>query len=147
MRKQIKLNKQRTIRKFRVSNAVKENSTRPRLTVFRTARHFYAQIIDDEAHKTLASANSLDKEFQALGIYSGNCTASAELGKMIAKHALAAGVTKVALDRNGHKYHGRIKAFADAARDAGLDIGGKGSVKEEAVSEPKPAKKEKKEKK
>lgn len=130
-----------------MSNAVKENSTRPRLTVFRTAKHFYAQIIDDENHKTLACANTLDKEFKAKGIYGGNCAACVELGKMIAQRAIAAGVEKVALDRNGHKYHGRIKAFADSARDAGLDIGAKGEEAPKAAPADKPAKKEKKEKK
>jgi len=124
--KKQKLNKQRTTRKFRVTNAVKRYSSRARLSVFRSAKHIYAQVIDDTARKTLASASTMGKAFKEMGLYGGNCQAAAVIGKMIAERALAAGVDRVAYDRGSHKYHGRLKALADAARDAGLNIGAKG---------------------
>lgn len=126
MKKQIKLNKSRITRKFRVSNAIKRYSTRPRLIVFRSHKHISAQVIDDLKGLTLASASSLDKNMKVEVGYGGNCDAAAKIGTAIAKKALAAGVKQVAFDRRGFKYHGRVKALADAARDAGLDIGGKG---------------------
>ncbi len=117
------------MRSYRVSNAVKKNSTRPRLTVFRSARHFYAQIIDDEQRRTIVSVGSMDKDMREQGVHGGNCEGAAVLGKALAEKAVAAGVKQVAFDRNGFKYHGRVKTFADAARDAGLDIGPKGEEK------------------
>jgi large subunit ribosomal protein L18 len=126
VRKQLRLNKQRVTRKFRVSNAVKKNSTRPRLCVFRSARHISCQVVDDLAGKTLASASTYEKDFRESNPNGGNVAAAEIVGKMIGERALAAGVTAVAFDRKGYKYHGRVKALADAARDAGLDIGGKG---------------------
>lgn len=149
MRKQKRLNKQRDIRKFRVTNAVKKHSTRARLSVFRTARHIYAQLIDDNVHKTIVSAGTMDKAYKELGKTGGNCEAAAIIGKMVAEKAVAAGVTEAAFDRSGHKYHGRVKALADAARDAGLDLGAKPEVVEKPAAPEKPAKpaKAKKEKK
>ncbi|MCF0233511.1 MAG: 50S ribosomal protein L18 [Thermoguttaceae bacterium] len=126
MRKQLRLNKQRRSRKFRVSNAVKKHSTRARLCVFRSSRHISAQVVDDEQGKTLASAGTYEKDFRAANKNGGNVEAAAIIGKLVAERALAAGVTAVAFDRKGYRYHGRVKALADAARDAGLDIGGKG---------------------
>ena len=123
MRKQKRLNNQRTVRKFRVTNAVKRHSNRPRLSVFRSAKHIYAQVIDDNEHKTLASASTMDKAFKAQNIYGGNVAAAEIVGKAVAERALAAGVKEVCFDRGGHKYHGRVKALADAARANGLDIG------------------------
>jgi len=150
VRIQKRLNKQRQVRKFRVTNGVKRRTERKRLSVFRSAKHIYAQVIDDQEHKTLASASTMDKEFKALGKNGGNCEAAAIIGKMVAERALAAGITEVAFDRSGHKYHGRVKMLADAARDAGLDIGAK-AVEEEAPAPKKAAKpvpkKDKKEKK
>ncbi len=130
MKKQIKLNKSRTTRKFRVSNAVKKYSTRPRLVVFRSHKHISAQVIDDDKGVTLASASTLDKDLRGGIGYGGNCHAAMKIGETIAKKALAAGVTQVAFDRRGCKYHGRVKTLADAARDNGLDIGGKGESEE-----------------
>lgn len=130
MKKQIKLNKSRTTRKYRVSNAVKRHSTRPRLAVFRSHKHISAQVIDDEKGITLASAGTLDKDLRGEIGYGGNCDAAAKVGAAIAKKAVAVGVTKVAFDRRGCKYHGRVKTLADAARDNGLDIGGKGNSEE-----------------
>lgn len=126
MRIKIRLNKQRKVRKFRVSNAVKKNCTRPRLSIFRTAKNFYAQLIDDQEGKTIVSAGSLDKDFKALGLSGGNCEGAAALGKILAEKAVAAGVKQAAFDRKGFKYHGRVKSFADAVRDNGLDMGPKG---------------------
>lgn len=126
MRKQKRLNIQRTVRKFRVTNAVKRHSNRPRLSVFRSAKHIYAQVIDDNEHKTLASASTMGKSFKAQNLYGGNVAAAEIIGKLVAERALAAGVTQVCFDRGGHKYHGRVKALADAARQNGLDIGAAG---------------------
>lgn len=127
MRKQLRLNKQRRTRKFRVSNAVKKVSTRPRMCVFRSSRHISVQVVDDTVGKTLASASTYEKDFRASNKNGGNVEAAAVIGKLIGERALAAGVTAVAFDRKGYKYHGRVQALADAARDAGLDIGAKGS--------------------
>ncbi len=123
MRKQLRLNKQRLTRKYRVSNAVKKVSVRPRLCVFRSSRHISVQVVDDNEGKTLASASTYEKEFRATGANGGNIEAAAVIGKKIAERALAAGVTAVAFDRKGYKYHGRVQALADAAREGGLDIG------------------------
>lgn len=133
MKKFKQINRQRKNRTYRVSNAVKRNSTRPRLCVFRSNKHIYAQIIDDSIGKTLVSAGTRDKDLSAEIGYGGNCSAAAKIGEAIAKKALAAEVTQVAFDRHGFKYHGRIKELADAARKAGLDIG--------AASEPSEKKK------
>lgn len=130
MKKQIRLNKSRKTRKFRVSNAVKRYSTRPRLAVFRSNKHISAQIIDDEKGVTLVSAGTMDKDLRGQIGYGGNCDAAAKVGEAIAKKAVAVGVTQVAFDRRGFKYHGRVKTLADAARDNGLDIGGKGKQEE-----------------
>ncbi len=126
MRKQLRLNKQRQSRKFRVSNAVKKVSTRPRMCIFRSSRHISVQIVDDSVGKTLAPASTYEKDFRAANKNGGNVEAAAIVGKIVAERALAAGVTAVAFDRKGYQYHGRVQALADAARDAGLDIGGKG---------------------
>ncbi len=126
MRTQLRINKQRKTRKYRVSNAVKKNSSRPRMCVFRSSRHISVQVVDDQVGKTLASASTYEKDFRAANKNGGNVEAAAIIGKTVAERALAAGVSAVAFDRKGYKYHGRVKALADAARDAGLDIGGKG---------------------
>ncbi len=91
-----------------------------RLCVHRTPRHIYAQIISPEGDKVLASASTLDKDQR--GTAGGNVAAAAEIGKRIAERAKAAGVTQVAFDRAGYRYHGRVKALADAARENGLEF-------------------------
>ena len=96
------------------------------------------QVVDDEAGKTLAQASTVDKQLKAEIGYGGNIAAAAKLGKAIADRALEAGVKQVAFDRREYKYHGRIAALADAARDAGLDLGAKGAVPQK--SEPKKSK-------
>ncbi|MDR2763211.1 MAG: 50S ribosomal protein L18 [Planctomycetaceae bacterium] len=129
MKKFKQINRQRINRAFRVSNAVKRYSSRPRLCVFRSNANVYAQIIDDELEKTLVSASTRDKEIRTDISNGGNCVAAEKIGESIAKKALAAGIKQVAFDRHGFKYHGRIKALADAARRAGLDIGAAGDAK------------------
>jgi large subunit ribosomal protein L18 len=93
-----------------------------RLTVHRTPRHIYAQIIDPTGSKVLASASSLEAEMRSSLKNGGNVAAATAIGKRIAERAKQAGVTKVAFDRAGFKYHGRIKALADAARENGLEF-------------------------
>ncbi len=92
----------------------------PRLSIHRTSKHMYAQVIDASGAKVVASASTLSKDLRTAVKYSGNCDAAVEVGKAIAQKATAAGVTEVAFDRSGFKYHGRVKALADAAREAGL---------------------------
>ena len=124
------INRQRQRRRQRVSNRVKRDSTRLRMCVFRSAKHIYVQIIDDEAGKTLAAASTLDKELRGELASGGNCDAASLVGKAIAGRALEANIKQVAFDRRESKYHGRVAALADAARDAGLDIGPKKVVPE-----------------
>lgn len=137
MKKYKQINRQRRNRAFRVSNAVKRYSTRPRLCVFRSNANIYAQIIDDEAAKTLVSASTRDKSVRTDVANGGNCAAAEKVGEIIAQKALQAGITQVAFDRHGFKYHGRVKALADAARKAGLDIGSAGEEKEKIEKGPK----------
>src|SRR5579863_1570106 len=97
---------------------------RPRLSVFRSSHHIYAQVIDDLAGRTLAAASSVDKELRGEGgrKSGANKDAAAAVGKLIASRALAAGVKSVVFDRGGYMFHGRVKALADAAREGGLDF-------------------------
>jgi len=127
-----------------VRNRIKRDSTRPRMSVFRSLKHIYVQIVDDESGKTLAAASTNDKQVRSEVSYGGNCDAARAVGKAIAERALAAGVKQVAFDRAEYKYHGRVAALADAARDAGLDLGAK---KPEPVKEEKPKKGKKKKQK
>ena len=93
---------------------------RPRLSVHRSGRHIYVQVIDDEAGRTIASASTLDKDLR--GQTGATVDAATAIGKRIAERATAAGVTKVVFDRGGFLYHGRVKALADAAREGGLEF-------------------------
>jgi len=93
---------------------------RPRLSVFRSERHIYAQIIDDLKQVTVAAASSLEKDMRARLRSGGNKTAAGEVGKTIAERALAKGIKEVVFDRGAYRYHGRVKALADAARAGGL---------------------------
>lgn len=104
----------------RVRKAISGTAQRPRLSVWRSNKNIEAQIIDDLSGKTICAASSRAKDLRdALG-YGGNVKAAVEIGKTIAERAKSAGVAEVAFDRRGRKYHGRIKALADAAREAGL---------------------------
>ncbi|WP_075216598.1 50S ribosomal protein L18 [Mongoliimonas terrestris] len=110
-------------RRARVRRSIKAVAYgRPRLSVHRTGRHIYAQVIDDTAGATLAAASSLDKSLREDLKSGADKDAAAAIGKLIAERALAAGVTKVVFDRGQFLYHGRVKALADAAREGGLDF-------------------------
>jgi len=104
----------------RLRRKIAGDAERPRLCVFRSARHIVAQVIDDRAGKTLASAGSLDTEVRKQIKGGGNVAAAKIVGKVIAERARAAGVERVVFDRGGYQYHGRIQALAEAAREAGL---------------------------
>ena len=93
-----------------------------RLCIHRTPRHIYAQVIAPNGSEVLAAASTLDKEIRTSVKYSGNVAAAVEVGKLIAQRAIKAGITNLAFDRSGFKYHGRVKALADAARENGLSI-------------------------
>lgn len=105
---------------LRMRKKLTGTSSRPRLSVFRSLRHIRAQVIDDHTGRTLASANSLDKEVRKEIKGGGNIAAAKVVGKAIAERARAAGVGEVVFDRGGYQYHGRIQALAEAAREAGL---------------------------
>jgi large subunit ribosomal protein L18 len=106
----------------RVRTRVSGTPERPRLCVYRSLGHIYGQVIDDRSGRTMVSASSVDKETKK-GLKGGGNIASAKaVGKILAERAKAAGVTKVVFDRGGYKYHGRVKALADAAREAGLQF-------------------------
>jgi large subunit ribosomal protein L18 len=106
----------------RIRNRVSGTPGRPRLAVFRSLKHIYAQVIDDSNGKTLVAAATVAKgaKKDAGAAYGGNITAAKQVGKLIAERALEAGIKDVVFDRGGHRYHGRVKALADAAREAGL---------------------------
>ena len=120
----MKKNKLKNKRNWRRRNHTRANLTtgpdRPRMCVYRSNKHISVQIVDDLSGKTLASAGTRDKGCDVS--YGGNCDAAAQVGKMIAEKAKSAGVTKVAFDRGHYKYHGRVAALADAARESGLEF-------------------------
>ena len=97
-------------------------SDRPRLSVFRSGKHIYAQVIDDKTGNTLAAASSLDKDLKGSLKTGADTSAAAEVGKLVAKRAAEKGVGEVVFDRGGYKYHGRVKALADGAREGGLSF-------------------------
>lgn len=111
----------------RIRKKVSGTAERPRLAIFRSVNHIYAQVIDDVNGKTLVSAATTEKELK--GKSGGNIEAAAKIGKTIAERALAAGISNVVFDRGGSVYHGRIKALIEAAREAGLN---KTEAKEES---------------
>ncbi len=97
--------------------------SRPRLAVFRSNNHIYAQVIDDDAQNTLCAASTLDKDLRtSIKAHGSNCDASTAVGELVAKRALEKGIQQVVFDRGGNLYHGRVKALADAAREAGLQF-------------------------
>jgi len=106
----------------RVRQRVLGTPQRPRLCVFRSLDHIYAQVIDDQNGRTLASASSMDKGTRATLKGGGNIAAAKVVGKAIAERAVAAGVRQVVFDRGGYMYHGRVQALANAAREAGLKL-------------------------
>jgi large subunit ribosomal protein L18 len=114
-----KTSRQRRARKTRAK--IRELGT-PRLCIHRTPRHIYAQVIDSSGDKVLASASTLDRKLRTDMKGTGNADAAAAIGKAVAERAKAAGVSAVAFDSSGFKYHGRVKALADAARESGLEF-------------------------
>ena len=112
----------RKIRQRRVRRKVQGTLERPRLSVFRSAKHVYAQIIDDTANRVLVAASSLSKDFRASGQSGRNVAGATLVGQMVADKALQHGVQQVVFDRNGFLYHGRIKAVALGAREKGLQF-------------------------
>ncbi|PYM18885.1 MAG: 50S ribosomal protein L18 [Candidatus Rokuibacteriota bacterium] len=107
-------------RHYRLRRWVRGTTGKPRLAVFRSLNHIYAQLVDDETGRTLAAADSRSKEFRTANPKGGNVAAAKAVGTLLAQRAKAAGVQTVVFDRGGYKYHGRVKALADAARAGGL---------------------------
>ncbi|MGC9504443.1 50S ribosomal protein L18 [Baaleninema sp.] len=118
----MKLTRRQSIqrRHRRIRRNVRGTSERPRLAVFRSNQHIYVQAIDDTRDHTLAAASTVDKELQLDS--TATCDAAAKVGELVAKRLKAAGIDKVVFDRGGNLYHGRVKALADAAREAGLNF-------------------------
>src|SRR6185436_12547842 len=134
----------RTAIHSRIRRKVKGNTERPRLAIYRSLNHIYAQVIDDRVGQTLVSASTTEKDLR--GNSGGNLDAARRVGQTIAERAIAKGIESVVFDRGGYLYHGRVKALTDAARAAGLN---KHEVKEEAEADgqPEAAPEEKPEKK
>jgi large subunit ribosomal protein L18 len=120
--KQRYLGGQRQRRQFRVRKSTRGSTARPRLAVYRSHQNVAAQIIDDASGKTLVAASTQDKTLREQVAYGGNKSAAQVVGKAIAEKALAAGIKQVCFDRGHYKYHGRVAALADAAREAGLSF-------------------------
>jgi len=121
----MKRNKQKIqldLRKERVRSRITGSEGRPRLTVFRSSKHIYAQVINDHAGKTLVAASTLDPVFKENKIKTATTAAAKLVGGMIAEKAIKAGIKKVVFDRGGNLYHGRIKILADSAREKGLEF-------------------------
>ena len=115
-----KLKKAELRRRYHVRKKVVGTSERPRLTVFRSNKHIYVQIIDDMVSATLVSASTRTKNLRGHLPYGGNVKAAETVGEAIAKETLKVGIKRVCFDRNQYKYHGRVKALAESARKAGL---------------------------
>jgi len=113
---------QRQVRAWRVRKRVRGSAERPRLTVFRSNKHIYAQIVDDRAGQSLVAASTAESGICAKGENGGNKAAAGKVGKALAQRAIEKGIRQVAFDRGRYRYHGRIAALADAARDGGLQF-------------------------
>lgn len=111
--------KRRLRRRRSIRNGVYGTAERPRLTVFRSGRNISCQVVDDYQGRTLVAASTLSKDVEVPG-HGGNCSAAAVVGRKIAEKALSLGISSVQFDRNGYRFHGRVKALADAAREGGL---------------------------
>ena len=119
------MNKKKKIglkRKKRIAKKIVSTAERPRLTVFRSARHIYGQIVDDTTGRTVVAACSNEKTVREQPKFDSKVATAVFTGKLLAQRAMEKGVKKVVFDRNGFLYHGRIKAFSDGAREAGLDF-------------------------
>jgi large subunit ribosomal protein L18 len=117
----------------RIRRRVRGSQQRPRLAIFRSLNHIYAQVIDDERAVTIASASTVEKDLR--GGTGGNIEAAQRVGRAIAERAIAAGVEQVVFDRGGFRFHGRVKALTDAARAAGLNKNERAEGEEEAAGE------------
>lgn len=115
-------NAARKMRHFRVRNRISGTAARPRLNVFRSLKHVYAQVINDVTGETLVSASTVDKEVAAQIQFGGNIEAAKAVGTVVAQRALEKGIKEVVFDRGGYLYHGRVAALAEAAREAGLEF-------------------------
>lgn len=115
-------NKARVKRHLRVRKKIEGTTERPRLNIFRSSKHMYAQIIDDQNGVTLAAASTQDKELKDQIGNGGNVEAARKVGELIAERAKANGINQVVFDRGGYLYHGRVQALADSAREAGLEF-------------------------
>ena len=115
----------------RIRRRVRGTQERPRLAIFRSLNHIYAQVIDDERAVTIASASTVEKDLR--GTTGGNLEAAQRVGRAIAERAIAAGVEQVVFDRGGFRFHGRVKALVDAAREAGLNKNERGGEEAEAA--------------
>ena len=122
MAKKLSKNQVRLRRHVRIRRKVSGTPECPRLNVFRSLSHIYAQIIDDTTGNTLVSASTLDQAVKSEVGYGGNIEAAKAVGKLVAERALEAGIKDVVFDRGGYPYHGRVQALADAAREAGLNF-------------------------
>jgi large subunit ribosomal protein L18 len=115
--------KQRERRRFRVRNRVRRSAYgRPRLSVFRSNKHMYAQIIDDASGRTLVAVGTVEKDLFGPGQYAGNKAAAEKVGRILAERAQEKGIRRVVFDRGDYKYHGRVAALAEAAREGGLEF-------------------------
>jgi len=122
MIKQLDRKEERAKRHLRIRKTLSGTAERPRLAVFKSGKHIYVQIIDDVQGHTLAAASTSDKELKGKLEKTWTVEASKIVGKLIGERAKAKGISKVAFDRAGYKYHGRIKALADSAREAGIEF-------------------------
>lgn len=120
MLKKVNSNKKRQKRHLRIRRTVNGTPERPRLNVYRSLNHMYAQIIDDKAGRTLVSASTLDADLKSKLEKTGNKEAAKAVGKLVAERALAKGISEVVFDRSGYIYHGRVKELAEGAREGGL---------------------------
>lgn len=122
MNKNKAMNLQRQRRRFHTRRNIRGTNDRPRLTVYRSNRQISCQLIDDMARKTLVAASTLEADVKSSAAYNGNKAAAQAVGKTLAERALAAGIKQVSFDRGHFKYHGRVAALANAAREAGLSF-------------------------
>ena len=122
METKIRRENPRIRRHKRIRKKVSGTAERPRLCVYRSLKHIYAQLIDDEKGHTLLTVSSLGPEFRATNSYGGNVAAAKEIGKLLAQKALAQNITKVVFDRGGYKYHGRVAALAQQVRENGVQV-------------------------
>ncbi len=122
MDKNKKIQSKRLRRRRHIRNKLRGDAAQPRLCIHRSLKHFACQVVDDEQGKTIVSASTRDKSIRDQVKAGGNCDAAALVGKLLAERAVEAGIQAAQLDRGHNKYHGRVKAFAEAAREAGLQF-------------------------